>query len=698
MSELNFRYQHEDANGGVDIHSQRWTYEKDVRAAVARFTQQMTDGDVNPPEMKVSGESLAEKRRFLLAQAIYWASKVTNENVFGKVRDEEHRRHLEALTTIIDRFYTNKAQGFEVRRGLKKVAANVNEQLESLCAARALSDISSDEDFRKMSKLIKEDAKIAFFDNIIQLMYIKSGWVEDGETSKTRRMLVQIAIEVSEQKATMNKVHTVVGWVIGLSIVLLLLGKSNPAAMRTAMSSDVAAKTLWELLGDAGKRSCILNVPITYPAGNVNGMMLTGFVSPDETPFTTWPRTLYEELSNEFTEIALNWSVLGYRPRDPNKRESHIQRINELMELRNREFDFILGKDNFDFCFLVHEYTDRVQHLFYHILDPTFEANKIRDNQKSLELLHKGHRALDDWLGRVVDRYGQDANYMFVSDHGFDGVHQWVYINNLLESIKLLATKSWKLWADVASRQFKIPLSIRRRLGLEQQKEWHKQDPCRGPLVDYTRSVAFAGPQLEHAVYVNLKGRFPDGIVEPGEQYEKVKRQIVKTLSEATDPQTGASVFQAVWTREEIYHGPYLQNAPDVIYELAPGYMVSNTILPPLLLKGRFLRGLKPGWDISGYHRPEGIFLASGPAFERAKQVDASVLDIAPTVLYLMGLPIPRYMDGKIIEQAIDPKLLQAQPPRYCDVDLSSERDCEVTFTTQEQAAMTKRLSDLGYL
>ncbi len=468
--------------------------------------------------------------------------------------------------------------------------------------------------------------------------------------------------------------------------------------VRTAAGTDVHAPKIWNLLGDAGKRSTVLNVPITFPAEQVNGAMLTGFVSPDDSPLIAHPAELADRLRQQFGELAMNWSVLGYRPADPRKREEHIRKINDLMLLRARQFEYVAANHDADLLFFVHEYTDRVHHLFYHLLDPEYPAHKAPENRPALELLQQGHRALDDSIARIVEQFGNEANYLIVSDHGFDGVTRWVYINNLLEQRGLTRLKNLKTWSDVITRRLDVSVETRRRLGLEQDEAWHRQDPARSPLIDYARSRAYAGPQLEHAVYINLRGRCPEGTVEPGPEYDRVKREVVLALQEAVDPDSGRKVFEGVWPREELYDGPFVENAPDVIYELAPGYMVSNAILPPGLLRGRFLRSLRPGWDISGYHRPEGVFIGVGPAFNRAEGCDASILDIAPTVLYLMDEPIPGYMDGQIMCSALRPETLERRPPRRCEVDPVYEHRGESAYTEAEQAEVTRRLEELGYL
>ncbi len=468
--------------------------------------------------------------------------------------------------------------------------------------------------------------------------------------------------------------------------------------LRMTTSGDVAAEKIWNIIGNAGKRVGVINVPITFPAESVNGVMLTGYISPENSPYVTWPTSLKQELHSKFSELSLNWEVLGHRPSKQRKREQHISKINELMTLRCRQFDYIISQNEFDFCFLVHEYTDRINHLFYHLLDPACETHRLPESQTMLKLLHDGLHRLDASLARLVDRFGDDSNYILVSDHGFDAVNDWVYVNNLLAQHGLLALKGLRTWADVVTRHLHIPKSVGSWLGLEKHKAGNWPDPSRAPLVDYARTKAFAGPQLEHGIYVNLKGRYPNGIVEPGNEYEKVRREIIKVLSASTDSHTGKRVFEGVWSREEIYNGPYIENAPDVIYELAPGYMVSNAILPSLLLHRRFLRSLRSGWEISGYHRPEGIFIASGPAFRKKDCLKASILDIAPTVLYLMNLPIPTYMDGRIIKEAIKQDFLNLHKPRTCKLELIDKKSDKGGYTAQEEIEASKRLSELGYL
>ncbi|MBN1341542.1 MAG: alkaline phosphatase family protein [Phycisphaerae bacterium] len=468
--------------------------------------------------------------------------------------------------------------------------------------------------------------------------------------------------------------------------------------VRTAAGSDVAAPKLWDLLGKAGKRVSVLNVPITFPAGPVNGVMMTGFVSPDDSPRVMWPADLRQVLVNRFGDLALNWAVLHHRPSGPKARRSHIRRINELMRLRNEEFELLLDLFNPDFCFLVFEYPDRVQHLFYHLLDPRCEASRRPENRAVRELLCEGFAALDEFLARLLRRFGDDANTMIVSDHGFDAVSRWVYVNNLLACHGLLAIHEAKAFGEAVARRSEMPGRLRAWLGLEQREPWHRQDPFRSPLIRYDRSRAFAGPQLEHAIYVNLEGRSPHGVVKPGHEYEAVRQAVIDVLTKATDPQSGRRVFENVWRREEILSGPCVRHAPDVIYELAPGYMASDSIWPASLMRDRFLRDLPAGWDVSGYHRPEGVLIGGGPAFRAVRDLDASIIDVAPTVLYLMNQSIPSYLEGRVLLEALQPSLLERRPLVAHESSAPPVTAGGAAYSIEEERQVASRLEDLGYL
>jgi len=207
-------------------------------------------------------------------------------------------------------------------------------------------------------------------------------------------------------------------------------------------------------------------------------------------------------------------------------------------------------------------------------------------------------------------------------------------------------------------------------------------------------------------IWVNVLGREPAGIVGNGKEYEDVREQIVQQLCSWLDPETGQRVVKNVHKREEIYSGGSVERSPDLIVEwnLDKGYSY-------LFKNSRSGKGRdKPISQIdekekqqskSGDHREHGIFVASGKNIEFSRQLSgAEIIDLAPTILYLLGLPIPSDMDGKVLTQIFRNDYLTSHPVHY---DNGSRPDADLTqaltpFSPEEEEAVRERLKGLGYI
>ena len=247
LNGLNTRYRYEPSRYFSLTQNEiltRSTLEEEVLVLCEKLAKQLGISEI--PSLKPSlnqGQGLASSdlRREVIARAIYWASKNVHDKVFqgASLEQAESRRQL---LRLVDQFYLQEVQKRKVRQGLAQVAVNISEQLKKLCAASAVSQIVTDEEFRKSRKLIVEDSQLVFFDNLIQLFYFGSGLVTTGQDSQpqTRRLLAEMARRQSELKENFHRVGTVVNWVVAISLVTLLLGKMNPALGRVAMRSQLA--------------------------------------------------------------------------------------------------------------------------------------------------------------------------------------------------------------------------------------------------------------------------------------------------------------------------------------------------------------------------------------------------------------------------------------------------------------------------
>lgn len=465
----------------------------------------------------------------------------------------------------------------------------------------------------------------------------------------------------------------------------------------TASLADVRALTVWELVGNAGHRVGVMNVPITFPTHPVNGFMVSGFPAPKGIPEIVWPRDEYAKMATHLPEFVVNWPALGQQARTEMENASLVETANAWLRSRIRAFEYFLNRHEVDFCFLVFEYTDKVQHAFYPLLDSMNDMSTLSETSMVLSLLQDGYRQIDAAIGKLVKRFGENANYMIVSDHGFGPSTRVVYLNHLLEKHKLFTPRSIKALAAKTAGLAKLPLRLRDRLGLAQDEPWHRINTWQSPLTNFSRTKAFVGHQYEHAVYVNLTGRCPYGIVPQGTEYEAVRGKIEKVLRQAQDPKTGQHIFEGIWACEEIYSGEYIQNAPDVIFELATGYVISAGVGLSRGLEGGFLRDARDS-DPKGYHRPDGAFIGYGPAFRAVQDIKATLLDVTPTVLALMGVGPSAEMDGRIINEAIKPESL----PAHCKVTKSSRHVhkhwSDSPFSLDDEKEIARRLADLGYL
>lgn len=196
---------------------------------------------------------------------------------------------------------------------------------------------------------------------------------------------------------------------------------------------------------------------------------------------------------------------------------------------------------------------------------------------------------------------------------------------------------------------------------------------------------------------VNLKGRQPEGIVEPGQEYEELCRQLIASLKALRNPTTDEPVIDDARMRDEVY-SEYQENTPDIIITWARGYYhIGERELQFLGLKVDDEQLFTPHrW--SGNHRPNGIFVLSGHNMKKAGSFkDSRIIDLAPTLLALLAMPIPKDMDGVPLTAMIEEKFLQQHAIQYSEAGSSDQTD-EQMYSEEEQKEVSDRLRALGYL
>lgn len=283
-----------------------------------------------------------------------------------------------------------------------------------------------------------------------------------------------------------------------------------------------------------------------------------------------------------------------------------------------RASNYLLSKQPWDLYFVQSHSIDHAQHCYIVQADP-LTARSQEESQQYLSYLRELYSAVDEMIGKVVESSG-DANALVIvlSDHG---------------------GKSWEREA-VLHQNFDRRALVRKIL-CEAGLLHYLAETGGKTAVDWSHTKAI--PQREIHVYLNVRGRDPDGIVEPGEEYERVRNEVIATLKDYRDPETGRSPFALVLKQEDALilgiRGP---RCGDVIYAMEGSYA--------------YLHGQHLPTTQFGISSLRSLFVMAGPGVKHGVRLDRTIWlqDVVPTACYLMDLPVPRDCEGAVVYQALE--------------------------------------------
>jgi predicted AlkP superfamily phosphohydrolase/phosphomutase len=473
----------------------------------------------------------------------------------------------------------------------------------------------------------------------------------------------------------------------------------QPGSYDTALvnATSIGPRTLWRLLGDAGKRLAIINVPVTYPPQPVNGVLVAGLLSPSPRQ-AFWPPELYDEVVAAVGEYQV-WTPI--RAFDYLGVKGFVERVTALARGRAAVARYLFNKEDWDF-FMVHfQASDIIQHALWAWADPRHPDFAGKPEAERAQV--RGfYQTVDGLVGELCALAGKERPLFVMSDHGFGPVMRRLYLNQWLLNQGLLSAPVQSSfggrllgWVEEAVRRADV-FKLRRRLIKPRSRgdrlvEWIKRDA----VIKWPQTKAFAlsGPFFGR-IYLNTRGREPQGTISTGPEWEALREDIAAGLLALRDPANGQPMVEQVWRREDIYHGSRIHELPDLVVKPADGYQVVT----------EFRRGLlvEPMPDfLSGTHRMDGILAMRGPGIRQGVALDGgSIADLAPTILYLMGLAVPAAMDGRVLEAALEEELMAAQPVRYVEAEeeLPEPLPPGGVYSDADSAEVEARLAGLGYL
>lgn len=486
-------------------------------------------------------------------------------------------------------------------------------------------------------------------------------------------------------------------------------------------STSCKAKTLWRYLSERGRSVGVVNVPMTYPAEEVKGILVAGFPSlPDDACFS-YPTSVISDLK------ARGWDLTrGAVSEVVGPLEARFENSWKQVETRVEASLYLMKHYPWDFFMIHFLETDRMGHIFWHFM------NGQTDEQYSDYVL-RFYQRMEDAILRLIDELDDDTTLIIMSDHGMGprryvlSLNRWLLDNGYLVLKDNLSTKLKQVLNStrlsrlnplrlVPERVFSLLIYTLLNLGPKvmkvetvkqgtvQQQVWK---PPKGTFsllqastlnfgdVDWTKTTAYAfGCSYVGAIYLNVVGRRNEGIVQAGVEYEKIRESISTELRQLVDPTNGERLVSKVVKAEDLYTGPYTPDAPDIIVFLNnPEY---ETYPASTALRCKKLITATPN-AIAG-HRRNGLLVIRGRGIKAGTNVtNASITDLAPTILHILGEPIPSDMDGNVLQSCFRKGGGLSSEVKFIDANDGEGRE-SIVYEEKEKEMVLNRLRELGYL
>lgn len=458
-------------------------------------------------------------------------------------------------------------------------------------------------------------------------------------------------------------------------------------------ATKIRRPTIWQRLSEAGTRVGVLNVPVTYPPQKVNGFMITGILSPKSGQIC-YPA----DLISRYRQTLGDYRVAPDVQFKPGNEADYVADIRGLIRSHGEWALTLMQNEEWDVLMVHFIALDIMKHAMWGLMDPGHPRHEPGPYRHAIR---DAYVLVDEYVGRMLELLPDEASVMVMSDHGFGPLRKVVNLNVYLMEKGFLRLKR-DVVTQLKAAAFRLgmtPAGVYRMMetiGLQNlatrvSKETRNQVVGKFlsfDSVDWQRTIAYSMGHVGQ-IYLNVAGREPQGIVTE-ESYERHRQAVLDALAELRD-ESGRPLVSEIVLREETYHGPYAAKGPD-IHVVLDDY---NLIAFPLFATNNQVITDQIRGD-SGCHRREGIFIAHGPDISSQGPLpEVNILDLAPTILTLLGQPVPRVMDGRVLKE-----IFRQAPQVVYDEREDGEGALPASQALQsaDESQLEERLRSLGYL
>ena len=449
---------------------------------------------------------------------------------------------------------------------------------------------------------------------------------------------------------------------------------------------------VWKILNRYGVRTGVMNVPGTYPPDEVDGFMVTGMMTPSKNSPYYYPSTLGADLASTVEDYEIDVPHWKYFDEG-----IFVKDLYKVTEKRGRAAEYLIGHISCEFYMIVFTSSDRLHHLLW-------------DKRDVVEAYWE---ELDSIIGRILEQFEDDVTVFVVSDHGFTGLERTFFVNEWLNRkgfLKLRSqfiNRSFVKFGRLVEGIYKFlgklklirPITdlLNKVMGLDRISKYtyaYLSNVNLGGRVDWGRTRAFScvhTPEFGQ-IYVNMVGKMKEGSVYE-EERERVLDSILKKLERLPGARWGEKAHVEAFKAKEVYSGPHLDAAPDIVFTIDGGRCEVDAKVG----EGRIFAKGAPLTNWKGTHVREGVFIARGPGIKSGLRVEkATIMDVAPTVLHVYGVPPTQEMDGRVLREIFeDGAVFPSMEPLE---DMAEERKKSPALTPLEKTLIEARLKKLGYI